>query len=345
MSNIIRELDSPATYNSLPWKTINFLTDYKKKLDIQEVICLIENMYIENNELSSFKIENKKISSLCILHPDVKRLYKKGWVPNNYLLKLSYFDKQEKVLDNHIKKIYEKILQGYGYKYLNRIIKNRFKDIEREQRFKVYYQILKEYDLSGFENVIDRWERNPDSPVENLSWFQDKEYGITLPICYYSYGHIHELKKSYESFIPYWELEMEIESLDHQQFVWKMEFYFSQFKSIKSIVLRDPYHSIRHNKLLSFEKDFYYKVNINKNYDLIEAHECVAYDICDLELSSALDTPIYKMFTEEAIVLGQDKEQRITSYKKMFKNLSQFSSRKVSESFFDKVNSFDFSSL
>lgn len=345
MSSIIKELKDPVAYNTLPWKTINFLINYKSKLDIQELICLIENMYIENKELSSFEIKNKRISSVCILHPDVELLYEKGWFPNNYLLTLTYFDRKGVKIDNSIKPLYEKLLQNYGFKYIKRIIKNSFSGINREKRFEVYYKLLHEYKLFGFEKVINRWENNPDSPIENLAWLQDKEYGIALPICYYSYGHIHELKKSYEAFIPYWELEMEVENLDHQQFIWKMEFYFNQFKSIKNIVLRDPYHSIRNNKLLSFEKDFFYKINLMKNFNYVNSDEIFAFNICDADLCSALDTSIYKMFTEEAIVLGQDKNMRMKSYQKMFDNLSYFTSRKVDNSFFDELSCFDFSSL
>lgn len=345
MSNIVKELTNPTIYRTLPWETINFLTEYKKKLDIQELICLIENMYLENKDLAFFKIKNKKNSSLCIVHPEVKILYEKGWVPNNYLLTLTYFDEEGQHINNNIKPLYEKILQGYGFKYINRIIKEYFSNIKRENRFIVYHKILNEFRLTGFEKVINRWEHNPESPIEDLAWFQDKEYGITLPVCYYSYGHINQLKKSYESFIPYWELEMEIENLDHQQFIWKMEFYFNQFKSIKNIILRDPYHSIRHNKLLSFEKDFSYKINIIDNFESVDYQEKVAFNVCDLDLYSALDTTIYKMFTEEAIVLGKNKKMRIKSYQKMFDNLSYFNSRKVDDSFFNELDKFDFSSL
>lgn len=343
MSNIIKELHTPLIYNDLPWKTINFLTDYKKKLDIQEILCLIENMYIETKDLSNFKIINKKMNSLFLYHPETERLYQKGWIPNNYLLSLNYFNYDNNIINNDLRPLYEKILVKYGYQYIKRIIGKYFDNISRNERFNVYKRIAKENELLDFDKIINGWESN--SFINELAWLKDKEYGITLPVCYYSYGHIYELKKAYECFVPYWELEMELESLDQQQFIWKMEFYFNNFKNIKSIILRDPYHSIRNNKLLSFEKDFYYKINIEKDFELTIPEEDFAFEIFDLDLNSALNTNIYKMLTEEAIILGKNKNLRFKSYQKMFDNLNIFSSRKLSTNFLDTIYDFNFDEI
>lgn len=331
----------PEQFKNLPWQEWNCLYTHSLALKLQEIICLVEHMYRTIPTMHSFELKGRSLYSLSEVHPEIAPYLSSGNIlPVNYLVNIKIKDDKGDFITHPKVNEFNILFNNYGLPLLKKFFGRNFSRIQRRQRYDAYRKIT--YFLTSFATVINSWQWGPRLKAEQIRWVRTKQGNIKedidiarLPICYANWQHVMSIKNDYDLYIGFMEKILEAEDLHRQQFIWQLEKCFKEIPDIRRIVLRDPWSDLR-DSLLSYGKDFHFKVETYKNSKTM----FLAENIIDKWAFTPLITNIINigkiginqavlpLMKKEAVVIqGKTLEERMKGYKKLINNIDPLKHR------------------